>query len=526
MSTNVMVRNLNIEGGNPTDARRLEIVVDGLRLGLCLASGSAEAAHWASWADCIPSVKRRVAETMVTLLSHHPGPSFVGVRECANMLRESQFVVPPWEAVLAGLRPGHEDDENPVEPKHGWQKPAARAVHEQRVARVIWPNLTDPERALQQRPDGVPTSRSTRIDPQPFRVLLCRRLQLPLPFSSRTCRCGRLLDCRGHHRAACAEAGVLGARGFALERAAAQVCREGGGRVSTNVMVRNLNIEGGNPTDARRLEIVVDGLRLGLCLASGSAEAAHWASWADCIPSVKRRVAETMVTLLSHHPGPSFVAVRECANMLRESQFVVPPWEAVLAGLRPGHEDDENPVELKHGWQKPAARAVHEQRVAGVIWPNLTDPERALQQRPDGVPTSRSTRIDPQPFRVLLCRRLQLPLPFSSRTCRCGRLLCRGHHRAACAEAGVLGARGFALERAAAQVCREGGGRVSTNVMVRNLNIEGGNPTDARRLEIVVDGLTIFDGAQLAIDTTMVSPLQWDGTAGQEGGGPQWHSIG
>ena len=54
---------------------------------------------------------------------------------------------------------------------------------------------------------------------------------------------------------------------------------------------------------------------------------------------------------------------------------------------------------------------------------------------------------------------------------------------------------------------------MSTNVMVRNLDIEGGNPTDARRLEIVVDGLTIFDGAQLAIDTTMVSPLQRDGTA-------------
>ena len=69
------------------------------------------------------------------------------------------------------------------------------------------------------------------------------------------------------------------------------------------------------------------------------------------------------------------------------------------------------------------------------------------------------------------------------------------------------GVRGFALERAAAQVCREGGGRVSTNVMVRNLDIEGGNPNDARRLEIVV-----FDGAQLAIDTTMVSPLQRDGT--------------
>ena len=125
------------------------------------------------------------------------------------------------------LRPGqNEDDENPVGPKHGWQKPAARAVHEHRVARVVWPNLTDPERALWRSQSGplasnvlmaFPTSRSTLIDPQPFRVLLCRRLHLPLPFSSRTCRCGPLLDCRGHHRAACAEAGVLGARGFALE---------------------------------------------------------------------------------------------------------------------------------------------------------------------------------------------------------------------------------------------------------------------------------------------------------------------
>ena len=151
------------------------------------------------------------------------------------------------------------------------------------------------------------------------------------------------------------------------------------------------------------------------------------------------------------------------------------------------------------------------------------NPERALWRSQKGplasnvlmaFPKSHSTRIDPQPFRVLLCRRLHLPLPFFSRTCRCGRLFdCRGHHRAACAEAGVLGARCFALERAAAQVCREGDGRVSTIVMVRNLDIEGRNPSDARRLEIVVDGLTVCYGAQLAVNTTMVSPLHRDGTA-------------
>ena len=36
---------------------------------------------------------------------------------------------------------------------------------------------------------------------------------------------------------------------------------------------------------------------------------------------------------------------------------------------------------------------------------------------------------------------------------------------------------------------------------------------ECRRLEIVVDGLLLISGAQLAVDTTMVSPLHRDGTA-------------
>ena len=47
-------------------------------------------------------------------------------------------------------------------------------------------------------------------------VSLCRRLHLPLPLTLRTCRCGRLLDKFGHHRAACAEAGVLGKEGVSF----------------------------------------------------------------------------------------------------------------------------------------------------------------------------------------------------------------------------------------------------------------------------------------------------------------------
>ena len=75
---------------------------------------------------------------------------------------------------------------------------------------------------------------------------------------------------------------------------------------------------------------------------------------------------------------------------------------------------------------------------------------------------------------------------------------------------GVLGRKGFALESAAARVCREAGARVTENVLVRDLDIFAPDAADERRLEVIADVLPLFHGAQLAIDTTMVSPLGRD----------------
>ena len=47
--------------------------------------------------------------------------------------------------------------------------------------------------------------------------------------------------------------------------------------------------------------------------------------------------------------------------------------------------------------------------------------------------------------------------------------------------------------------------RVSTNVMVRYLDLSQTPSVDGRRLEVVVEGLSLFGGAQLAIDATLVS---------------------
>ena len=48
--------------------------------------------------------------------------------------------------------------------------------------------------------------------------------------------------------------------------------------------------------------------------------------------------------------------------------------------------------------------------------------------------------------------------------------------------------------------------------MVRDMDLAAPNPGDARRLEIVADGLPLFGGVQL-IDTTLISSLHCDGMA-------------
>ena len=62
-----------------------------------------------------------------------------------------------------------------------------------------------------------PRTRAVSIPNAQFRILLLRRLRLPLPLAPRTCSCRGRLDAFGDHRAACAASGVLAARAGPLE---------------------------------------------------------------------------------------------------------------------------------------------------------------------------------------------------------------------------------------------------------------------------------------------------------------------
>ena len=195
-----------------------------------------------------------------------------------------------------------------------------------------------------------------------------------------------------------------------------------------------------------------------------------------------------------------------------------------MEGKRPPkiESSDDDLGSFKHGWQHHVVSFMDSKRRSN-IWDSFSTPEqthirsqsgRGAQPTFTALPTSILTRIDSSGMRVLLLRRLRFHLPLVQRCCLCHHFLDPfGDHRCACSTSGFLSLRGFDLEVAMARVCRETGARVQTNKFLRDLNVDGILPTDGRRIEVITNGLGLFHGAQLAIDTTIVCALRRNGTA-------------
>ena len=175
--------------------------------------------------------------------------------------------------------------------------------------------------------------------------------------------------------------------------------------------------------------------------------------------------------------------------------------------------------EQLHGWQQAATAALDKQEFEALL-SDLDPSSRALLLSQAGpyssrcfvaLPSAPELRIASPHFRVMALRRLRLPLPLDAANCRCGRPVdALGDHRAACATSGVLRARALPLEWAVARICREAGARVSTNVALSHMNLHV-PVADARQIEVMANGLPLWHGSQLAVDTTLVSPLGREG---------------
>ena len=121
------------------------------------------------------------------------------------------FEPPSWDALLRGVRPPSQewDQQEPACFQQGWQHEASSRVERHHREVNVFPRLSESGGALvrsQAGPGGglalvaCPTCRITSLDSHLFRVLLFRRLQMPLPLTVRACRCGHFLDAHGHPR--------------------------------------------------------------------------------------------------------------------------------------------------------------------------------------------------------------------------------------------------------------------------------------------------------------------------------------
>ena len=246
--------------------------------------------------------------------------------------------------------------------------------------------------------------------------------------------------------------------------------------------------------DVAQLPLSLGGL--GLASAVRNSVPAFWASWADCLAVLSRRLPRVAQEFFDHPDSPDpqparFAAAAAARAALGHSDWAPPAWRELSAGESAPVVQEEGPSTFLCGWQAK----LQPPRPVGIV--------RPCWQAPILLPKRSCT---PSPGLSLAVSSLQCqshqfcPIPaissvFSScAACASPCLLLSapaGAHRAACARSGVLRGRGCPLERAAARVCRDAGARVTSNTRLADLNLQV-DRVDDRRLEVVANGLPLW----------------------------------
>ena len=170
------------------------------------------------WADALQVLGRQAPQQAATLLhqfqSEEPPPSIQEAAEAAAQLQQHGFEPPAWDQLMNNppVPPDPHPHEGPNIMK-GWQQGAANACHTTFQAELH--SCLDPaSQALLESQRGphasrpfttIPYHADTTYESHLFRILLLRRLRLPIPLTASHCRCRRALDPYADHRAACAQ---------------------------------------------------------------------------------------------------------------------------------------------------------------------------------------------------------------------------------------------------------------------------------------------------------------------------------
>jgi hypothetical protein len=272
---------------------------------------------------------------------------------------------------------------------------------------------------------------------------------------------------------------------------------------------------------------------LGLRSAGRTTTAAYWASWADALPVLRKKVPSSAENFLAELQKPAGSAQVQClqdANRARQQLTsagfeACPAWEALWNGLRPQKPAKAEPGDWPHGWQYYASSALCTNYRENVVLPNMCRADRAMLRSQAGpwsggvfvaLPTGPETTVPAEHLQVLLRRRLRMQLPLQGRCCAAkncrARFDTKGDHYAACPTTGRLRRRAGPIEVALRRVLREAGARVVPNARLRDLGVRGAPRHDDRNIEAAAYGLPLHFGLPLLVDITMASPLHSNGT--------------
>ena len=207
-----------------------------------------------------------------------------------------------------------------------------------------------------------------------------------------------------------------------------------------------------------------------------------WRTWdSECFTNTPRRVVGKLrhptvahLIISEMHHGTRSESIRgvvQCREVLCEVGFAVPTWEALAEGVQQSRSTSwlaaSSFLQTREAVRVGNVASVQQDRASTHAFPERPHVWGAVH-----LFFVQETRFDLQSFRLLLRRlprvvvasRLQWP---SSRS----------------------------VQTAAARVCQEAGGRVVSNTLVRELDLAPGlNTTDGRRLEVIADGLSLYQG--------------------------------
>ena len=271
---------------------------------------------------------------------------------------------------------------------------------------------------------------------------------------------------------------------------------------------------------------------LGLRSAAEHAPAAYFASWADSLVALRVHepdschiVARLLDDAIDAPSGPSLPrclsSLAGAVHLLRDTGFQPPAFAdlPLQPPVLPANPDE--PVDTTRGWQRPASRAIDDS-TAGRFRAMLDPPSLALLESQCGpfasrvltaLPSCHELTLDSPVFRALLLRRLCLPLPLDETVCRCRRPVDPlGDHRAACPRPGILlslssvllpvYAARLGLQLPAMFWCATSTSTPSASMIAASRSSQMDSRSGAAH-----------GGTQLAVDTTLVSPLDASGAA-------------